>query len=340
MTLQETNLNIPEKEYHDNPALSYSILSRYDRDGYESLLTLDKPVSSPSLTFGSLVDCLITQPEEEFNNRYVVATLPVLSETVIAIMNTLINQCVEKHFIMVQDEVILSVLNQFNYCSNYKDATRITKIREQGTLYYNVKKSSEDKEIISVELLKTAQDCVEALRNSTLTGMYFSDNNPFSMEKIYQLQLLGTEDENQIPIKAMLDLVMIDHENKKIYPCDLKTSKSIYTFEESFYKYRYYIQAELYTYLLSKTIKEKCPELQDYAIQPYRFIVIDRTIFKPIVFEWTIPDKVIDLSGKERKNWKTLLKEVMWCLAHMDLQLPKDWYEDLQQDAVIHLKHY
>ena len=66
MTLKEAGLNLPEEEYRKYPGLSYSMLSRYDREGYECVDTLFEPLITPSLSFGSMVDCLLTQGKEAF----------------------------------------------------------------------------------------------------------------------------------------------------------------------------------------------------------------------------------------------------------------------------------
>ena len=44
MTLQEASLNLSEQEYRDYPCLSYSALSKFDREGYECVDTLFTPI--------------------------------------------------------------------------------------------------------------------------------------------------------------------------------------------------------------------------------------------------------------------------------------------------------
>ena len=67
----KTALNISEQEYRSLPYLSYSKIAKYEREGFMGYLALDDDESSPSLTFGSAVDCLLTEGKIAFENNYV-----------------------------------------------------------------------------------------------------------------------------------------------------------------------------------------------------------------------------------------------------------------------------
>lgn len=337
MKLQEASLQLSEQDYRDLEQLSYSALQKYDREGYECVATLFEPFTTPSLVFGSVVDCLLTQGEDAFNEQYAVVQIPALSEAMTNILHDLSDTHSEMSFALISDEDIVQAANNASFYKNWKDATRVQKIREAISETYNYLKANQGKELIAVDDYEDAKKAVEALKSNKLTQKFFSTDDPFgTLEHLYQLQFTSEKH----GYKGMLDLVCIDHVNKTIHPCDLKTTKSIYTFEESFYKYRYYLQAAMYTELLKEVIATKCPELQDYTIQPYKFIVIDRNNFKPVVFEWEPTDKVVDPYGKERKSWQELLEELGWALTHQEEKLPKQWYEELEDKSHITLKHY
>lgn len=337
MTLKDVSLNLTEKEYHALPVLSQSALGTYDREGYSAVATLFDPISSPSLTYGSMVDCLMTRSEEDFNNEFVVANIQSVSEAVQAIINNLAMTHKEKQLCLVPEEDIVAATIEVGWYKNLKPATRVAKIYDQGSAYYDFIKAHPDQEYVSQQDVDDAKKAVELLKTHVNTAKYFSDNPFNNTEVLYQLQF--KEEDNGIPFKGMLDLVVIDHKNKRVYPCDLKTTKSIYTFEESFYKWRYYIQAAMYTDLLAKAMN-KVPELAEYAIMPYRFIVIDRNVFLPVVFVWNVTDDVVDAYGQKRKDYHTLLKELSWILEHKDTKLTPDWYSQMNQNKVITMKNY
>ena len=53
----------------------------------------------------------------------------------------------------------------------------------------------------------------------------------------------------------MADLIIIDHNNKLIIPCDLKTSsKDEYNFHHSFIDWSYFEQAQLYWYIIRQNL--------------------------------------------------------------------------------------
>ena len=55
-SLYDISWKCSEPEYRADPALSYSVLAKYEREGFENLDTLFDRVESPSLLFGSIVD--------------------------------------------------------------------------------------------------------------------------------------------------------------------------------------------------------------------------------------------------------------------------------------------
>ena len=61
--LSEIAWNVPESVYREDPALSYSTLSRFDREGFEKLDSLFDKQESPSLLLGSIVDTILTDGE-------------------------------------------------------------------------------------------------------------------------------------------------------------------------------------------------------------------------------------------------------------------------------------
>ena len=58
---------VPESEYREDKALSYSTLSTYEKGGFYAISTLSEKKESPSLLLGSIVDCIITDGENAFN---------------------------------------------------------------------------------------------------------------------------------------------------------------------------------------------------------------------------------------------------------------------------------
>ena len=81
-SLKSLALNISEEEYRADPSYSYSTIAKFDREGFEKIGNLFDRVESPSLTFGSCVDTLLTDGQEAFDARFFVADFPEIQDNV------------------------------------------------------------------------------------------------------------------------------------------------------------------------------------------------------------------------------------------------------------------
>lgn len=205
--LSEIAWNVPESVYREDPALSYSTLSRFDREGFEKLDSLFDKQESPSLLLGSIVDTILTDGEEEFNNRFIVAEYPNIPDSIIQIVKALFNEFADTHTTLtsIPDEEVIGFASRFNYQNNWKPETRAKVIKEKGWQYYNLLYLSMDKTLVSQDMYNDAIKMVEALRNSEATKWYFADNNPFepNVERYYQLKFKATL--NGVDYRCMAD---------------------------------------------------------------------------------------------------------------------------------------
>ena len=119
----------------------------------------------------------------------------------------------------------------------------------------------------------------------------------------------------------MGDLIIVDHKNKIIIPCDLKTSsKKEWKFHKSFLEWNYWIQAQLYWYIIRQNL-DKDELYKGYKLLDYRFIVISRNSKKPLV--WIYPDTqtITDcIYGNNNqyicKNWRDIVEELHYYLTN------------------------
>ena len=288
----EISWPVDEPTYRKDPALSYSTIAKYERGGFSSLATLFDEVHSPSLTFGSVVDELITGDKESFSNRFIVAQFPKLEpmkETGTRKLHELYGG-EYKTLDSIPDSLIITGLNDAEVYKSLKDETRIRKMKEQSCCdFYRLLGLSGEKEIISQDVYDSAQACVEALRISAATGPYFSPSNEH-LRKYYQLKFKGTID--GVDYRCMADLIIVDYDRKIVIPCDLKTSGSPeYDFWKSFIKWRYDIQARLYWKLIRMNM-DKDEYFKDFKLVDYRFLVVNKESRTPLT--WWFPETAID----------------------------------------------
>ena len=163
-SLKEIALQIDEPTYRKMPELSYSILSRFQSVGFD-IDKLQESVSSPSVTFGSAVDTIITGGQDEFDRNFMVVDLPNIPESA--------SNCVR------------IIWNK--YKDTYKHLNEIPI------------------DTLNTELYTQILQAVNTLKTSSATKDYFAEDNPWdnSIERLYQLKFRA--ELNGIGYKCMFD---------------------------------------------------------------------------------------------------------------------------------------
>lgn len=317
---------VDEPTYRADPAYSYSTLSRFDREGFRKLGSLFDKIESPALRFGSAVDTILTDGPEAFKQRFIVCEFPQLSEVLVgmtkALYNAFSNEC--RSIDMIADEDIL--MYAINYQPNWGNEAKLKNIRTKCADYYSLLALAGDKEILSQRDYDDAVNCVNELKNNPYTKGYFFIN-PFDkrFEKVFQLKFKATY--NGIPVRCMFDELIVDHEEKIIYPIDLKTTgHPEEEFEQSFLTWRYMIQAQLYSYILSEVVRRD-EYFKDFKIAHYTFIPINRVTLAPLVWRYYENFAQVDMvgdDGKVYRNWRKLLTELDYYLKNPDIKYTKD----------------
>lgn len=287
-SLKDISWDVSEETYRADPALSYSTLAKFERGGFNELNKLFDRVESPSLTFGSAVDSLITGGEQEFNDRFIVAEFPAISDNLIQIAKVLHSRYgdANRSIDTISDNILAEIGKECEFYANDKYANyRVKLIKENCNEFYNLLYLSVGKTILDTQTYSDVLRAVEALRTSENTREYFNGNDPFipHIEMLYQLKFKATL--NGIDYRCMFDGLKVDHINKTIQPIDLKTSfKKEWDFYKSFIEWNYQIQNRLYYRILLENIK-KDEYFKDFKILPYKDIVVNRLTLTPLVWD-------------------------------------------------------
>ena len=317
--------NVDEETYRNEPLLSYSMLSKFNREGFESISTLFDKIESPSLTFGSLVDTLITEPKDLIN-KFLIASFPKLTDAAEKAIKGIFEEFNEKYYALnkIPDEKLLDKISELRFQSNWKSTTRLNYIKDNCGEYYDLLILSKGKTLVNQADYSAAEECVNALKNSDATREFFGLNFD-KKERLYQLKFKGTY--KNIGLKCMPDELIIDHENKTIQPVDLKTSgHPEWDFFKSFIQWGYWIQAKLYTYILQQNI-DKDGELKNYKILNYKFVVVNKQTKQPLVWDYEDSTKQSDETyGINRviqcKDWRKIAEELNHYLTSSDNKYP------------------
>lgn len=288
-SLKSISWDVPEEIYRIDPALSYSILAKYEREGFNNLDKLFDKLETPSLTFGSAVDSIITGGQEEFKKKFIVAEFSSTPDSIIKIVKSLFSQYGNSYrsLIMIPDDAIIKETEHQSYQMNWRPETRARAIKEKGADYYNLLFIADGKTILDTQTYQDVCNAVRTLKESKSTQFYFAEDNPFEpdIERFYQLKFKG--EFNGVKYRNMADLIIVNHKEKWVRPVDLKTSSHAeWDFYKSFVDWRYDIQARLYWAIIRQNM-DKDEYFKDFKLLDYDFIVVNRRILTPLV--WTYP---------------------------------------------------
>ena len=312
-SLREYSLCLPEQEYHNLDSWSYSMIAKYAREGFSSIAKIHEHTPpTAAMDFGSLFDCYITN-NDKVNEIYAVSDF-VPTEGVKSVLDYLLfnRTC---PFEEITKEQMTEAMDasafylKWGYDSRYKQI-------EKARSYYDARRTG--KKVVSA---KDWEDVVEMARifksDNYLSKLFSHDHD--DIEYIYQAQfqtMMFTPGGRYVSLKIMPDLLVVNHKDKTIQPVDLKTSSMpSFKFYESFVKFRYDIQASLYTDVL-EYIKNQDVDYVDYKILEYIFTDISRVDKVPTSYHYDPRSESqingLSFSGYQYKGWKDLLDEILY----------------------------
>lgn len=304
--LKDISWQVPESTYRADPALSYSTLAKYEREGFNNLDKLFEHITTPSLIQGSMTDVLITGSQEEFDKEFYVADIPSIGDKELQIANSLFEKYKDEYisFSLIPHDIVLDAANEVAFQKNWRDDTRVKVLRERCTNYYNLKYEAGDRTIVDLDTYYKVMAMVKALKESPATHGYFAADDTMSpIKRYYQLKYKGNI--QGVDYRCMMDLAVVDYEDKKIIPIDLKTSgHHEWDFESSFCQWNYMIQARLYWLLLRLNL-DKDDYFKDFTLENYRFIVVNKDSLTPLVWEFPLTKArgtLIDSEGNEYRD--------------------------------------
>ena len=304
-SLYDISWKVDESTYRADPALSYSTLARYEREGFNNLDKLFDRIETPSLVFGSCVDTLITGNEEEFNQLFMVAELDNnISDTLVIIVKRLFETFKDKYSSLkdIPNDDVISCIEDIQWNNHWLPKTRANKIKEDCAGYYGLLYIANNRTIISTKTYNEVIKAVDALKASDSTKFYFEPNNMFDddIQRFYQLKFKATF--NGINYRCMADEIIVFHNKKLVVPVDLKTSsKTEWDFYKSFLEWRYDIQARLYWRIIRDNM-DRDPYFKDFKLAPYKFIVANKKTLTPLVWNFRSTEAMGDLTlGKITK---------------------------------------
>lgn len=297
--------------------LSYSKLSDFDRNGSISLIRKNN-IDNNGLKLGTIVDDLLFNDKNYFNNTYYIFD----GEKPTATLGKLCDIILENYKELPNEEEIIKIIRKNNFWSRQKDETiRLNFNTNEFWAYLKCKYESNDKIIITNYEYSLSKELVDILYNHKFSKYIFENN----FENIYQLKF-NIKYKN-FNIRGIIDILSIDHVNKKIYLTDLKTgTDKALDFEKSFIKWRYDIQSAIYTLAFDEICNVL--NLKNYTLEPFQFLYISKKEKIPLLYKVTkkwneASFKGFVLNEIEYKGINELIDEIYWCWKNKEFSIPK-----------------
>lgn len=286
LDINKLRWNTSDEEYHALQVMCYSVLSKYERGGFSSIPTLWDNIESPSLLIGSAIDTMVTEPSAFKDLFYVMRSNIDIASKTAAFVEAVFKEMPMEIFEDALNKVsVKAIANEVSYYANLKEETIVKKLLEDSdvNLYYEDLKLSDGKKMLTSNQYQKVLDCVRALHSNPLSEKLLFEPLPENKERFFQVKFLVTLE--GIEYKVMFDMIIVDHENKKIHIYDLKsTSKKVYEFPQSFLQFNYQLQDRLYYRALKQILKDN--GFGDYSISNMRNIVVSTTEPDVLLFEF------------------------------------------------------
>ena len=263
---------------------------------------LTEDVETKAFFFGHLVDCKLLTPEE-FNSRFKMMPRDMKSPS------------------SPQQQDFCSLVvggvdpaTSYSRCYSVKgkkdeDIEKLgAKLNDELSDYLSFMSSVEDHKIFTAEQSDMLVAIEKNVANNPAANRFLNHSAFSSMEVKSQLAIV-CKDVMGLDVKVMIDRMVIDHENKKVYNIDLKTTREdLKNFWMSYKKYDYHVQQAMYGYVLKQYMISL--GIGDYTVETLVIAVEKADLFECRVF--SIQDKTI-IEGMRR--FKHLMGLMKW---HMD----------------------
>lgn len=271
-----------ESNYYDIDCLSYSRLALFAKDRlkyYKKYIALEEETEeSKYMLMGSIVDTLLTEGQESFDKKYVIASAeepaPQMKQFITFLVKNYPNfeqftACLEKSY------------NELLEWNGGKLGTGFDKYIENfnklGKDYFTEQLNAVGKTLINLEEATIAQEIVNKINNCEA---FKCKGNKVLMQQEIFFELDGEQ------FKCKFDGIDVCDKTKTFFPWDLKITSFVEDFIYKCYLGNYYyIQSSLYRFALEKFIEEN-EEYKGYKIENFEFRVADQTNrLKPLCYK-------------------------------------------------------
>jgi len=299
-----------------------------DRKKYYKKYFLGEKVEdkdSSAANMGRIVEVLLMEPhlfDEKFYMSSCLSTPTGLMLDFVEALYRVTRDCTDEFGVVTRDFTDIS--QEAYTLSGFKikyEAVIGKFFGSDAEIYYNEIRTVRSKNLTVINTMEVsiAEKIVEQLKTNSTTAPIVNLVNSSRYTVIDQMQVEGYEIDG-LPLKSMLDKVIIDHDEKVIQPYDLKCTWSVENFYEEYYLYRRaYIQAYLYFHAMLHLVRDEESPYYGYSVEYLKFIVCDSTnYYQPLIYTLDKFDMLAAHDGFVHKGRtypgvKDIIKALIWC---------------------------
>lgn len=331
-----------EKEYRKIPLDSSSSLKDFclDRRKYFRKYCLNEVIEekdTQALTMGSVVDCLLLEPDLFDEKFYLSACANPPTGMMLDFVEALYKYT--KECINSEGEITRTfeeIAKDAHRDSGYKislDRVLNNFVGGDAEIYYNeiLQVRTKGLTVITANDIMNAEKIVEELKTNRTTSQIVNLETGGRWKVFNQWKQEEFLFEKH-KFKSMIDKLLIDTATKRIFVYDLKCVWNPEQFYEDYYLYRRaYLQAYLY-YVAAQTLLDT-EEYEDYTVMPPAFIVCDSTnYYSPLIYQMHWQDLQDAYDGFEHKGRKyvgirELVLDLDWALENNIWNISRKNYE-------------
>lgn len=302
--------------------LSYSRVSDFSKNGPKALIAR-RNLTGEGINIGSITDDWLFS-RDKFDDIYYIYD----GEKPTATLGKLVDIILKNYITIPTLEEVTTIVKNNDFWKRSKDEVALAKYNiPEFWDYLSAQYNVTGKTIVTTSQVNLGKDLAEVLRNHNHSAYMFSEQ----YERLDQYKFKITY--KNIKFRGIIDMVLIDHENKTIRLVDLKTGQPQSSeFVTSLIKFKYYFQEAIYMKAIGQ-IKEEL-NITDYTELPFQFLYIGRSEQMPLVY--TVTEKwhqaalkgFTTSGGYRYKGLDETLDEIVWHFKNKEFVLTKNVSEN------------
>lgn len=254
--------------------LSYSRISEYDRVGSKSLIERVREDTNATTT-GSLINDLLFK-QVDMKEKYFIKEYANPTSSTLKLANIIVDNYTE----IPDDEEIVNIIRKNELWSNTKKVEKLKEYYDKPEFweYLTLRMTSTDKLVVDPQMLTLGEEIVYVLETHKYSRNFFNGRYRLIPEVSFEYE------EDVFLLRGIVDMIVLDDENKTFRIVDLKTGAKDHTnFNKSVLDWRYYLQEAVY--MRASDIIKKQLGVSDYTTLPFQFLYIGLYEKLPVVFE-------------------------------------------------------